>query len=325
MADEHWEHGVIERLATEGLREQKRARRWGIFFKLLTFAFLFATLLLAIGAFSEGAHTCLDKCTAVVEMRGELDADSPASAENIMSGLQAAFKNKGTQGVVLRINSPGGSPVQAGEINDEIRRLRAKYPATPIYAVVEEVCASGAYYVAVAADQIYVNKASLIGSIGVIIDGFGFVGAMDKLGIERRALAAGENKTFLDPFSPLSPQQRDYAQKMIVEIHQQFIAAVKAGRGARLKESPELFSGLVWNGARGVDLGLADALGSLDYVAREVIKAEDLVDFTVKENLTERLARKFGATLGKSLGAVIGHAVHWRKSASGPGRPASAW
>ena len=312
MADEHWEHGVIERLATEGLREQVRARRWGIFFKLLTFAFLFATLLLAIGAFSEGAHTCLDKCTAVVEMRGELDADSPASAENITSGLQAAFKNKGTQGVVLRINSPGGSPVQAGEINDEIRRLRAKYPATPIYAVVEEVCASGAYYVAVAADQIYVNKASLIGSIGVIIDGFGFVGAMDKLGIERRALAAGENKTFLDPFSPLSPQQRDYAQKMIVEIHQQFIAAVKAGRGARLKESPELFSGLVWNGARGVDLGLADALGSVDYVAREVIKAEDVVDFTVKENLTERLARKFGATLGKSLGAVIGHAVHWR-------------
>jgi len=312
MAEEHWERGVIERLATEGLREQVRARRWGIFFKLLTFAFLFATLLLAIGAFSEGAHTCLDKCTAVVEMRGELDADSPASAENIMSGLQAAFKNKGTQGVVLRINSPGGSPVQAGEINDEIRRLRAKYPATPIYAVVEEVCASGAYYVAVAADQIYVNKASLIGSIGVIIDGFGFVGAMDKLGIERRALAAGENKTFLDPFSPLSPQQRDYAQKMIVEIHQQFIAAVKAGRGARLKESPELFSGLVWNGARGVDLGLADALGSVDYVAREVIKAEDVVDFTVKENLTERLARKFGATLGKSLGAVIGHAVHWR-------------
>jgi protease-4 len=223
-----------------------------------------------------------------------------------MSGLQAAFKSKGTQGVVLRINSPGGSPVQAGEINDEIRRLRVKYPATPIYAVVEEVCASGAYYVAVAADQIYVDKASLIGSIGVIIDGFGFVGAMDKLGVERRALAAGENKTFLDPFSPLSPQQRDYAQKMIAEIHQQFIAAVKAGRGARLKESPELFSGLVWNGARGVDLGLADAFGSVDYVAREVIKAENVVDFTVKENFTERLARKFGATLAKSVWTAIG-------------------
>ncbi|HEV8256534.1 MAG TPA: S49 family peptidase [Casimicrobiaceae bacterium] len=294
------------------MREQKRARRWGIFFKLLTFALLFVTLLVTISAVSESTRTCLDKCTAVVELRGELDADSPASAENIMSGLQAAFKNKGTQGVVLRINSPGGSPVQAGEINDEIRRLRAKYPATPIYAVVEEVCASGAYYVAVAADQIYVNKASLIGSIGVIIDGFGFVGAMDKLGVERRALAAGENKTFLDPFSPLSPQQRDYAQNMITEIHQQFIAAVKVGRGSRLKESPELFSGLVWNGARGIDLGLADALGSVDYVAREVIKAEDVVDFTVKENLTERLARKFGATLGKSLGAVIGHSTRWR-------------
>jgi len=306
MAEEQWERGVIERLATEGLREQKRARRWGIFFKLLTFGFLFATLLLAIGAFSESTHTCLDKCTALVEMRGELDADAPASAENIMSGLQAAFKNKGTQGVVLRINSPGGSPVQAGEINDEIRRLRAKYPATPIYAVVEEVCASGAYYVAVAADQIYVDKASLIGSIGVIIDGFGFVDAMDKLGIERRALAAGENKAFLDPFSPLSPQQRDYAQKMIAEIHQQFIAAVKAGRGARLKESPELFSGLVWNGARGVDLGLADAFGSVDYVAREVIKAEEVVDFTVKENFTERLARKFGATLAKSVWTAVG-------------------
>jgi protease-4 len=306
MAEEHWERGVIERLATEGLREQVRARRWGIFFKLLAFSFLFATLLFAVGAFSDSTHTCLDKCTALVEMRGELDADAPASAENIMSGLQAAFKNKNTQGVVLRINSPGGSPVQAGEINDEIRRLRAKYPATPIYAVIEEVCASGAYYVAVAADQIYVDKASLIGSIGVIIDGFGFVGAMDKLGVERRAIAAGENKTFLDPFSPLSPQQRDYAQQMIGEIHQQFIAAVKAGRGARLKESPELFSGLVWNGARGVDLGLADALGSVDYVAREVIKAEDIVDFTVKENFTERLARKFGATLAKSVWSAIG-------------------
>src|SRR6266536_1263308 len=312
MADEHWEHGVIERLATEGLREQKRARRWGIFFKLLTFAFLFATLLLAIGAFSEGAHTCLDKCTAVVEMRGELDADSPASAENIMSGLQAAFKNKGTQGVVVRINSPGGSPVQAGEINDEIRRLRAKYPAIPVYAVVEEMCASGAYYAAVAADKIYVDKASLIGSIGVIIDSFGFVGAMDKIGVERRALTAGENKTFLDPFSPLTQPQRDYAQAMIDQIHQQFIAAVKTGRGERLKETPELFSGLVWNGARGVDLGLADGLGSVDYVAREVIKAEDVVDFTVKEHLSERLARKFGATLGRSLGAVGAKTVRWR-------------
>jgi protease-4 len=308
MADEHWERGVIERLASEGLLEQRRARRWGIFFKLLGFTFLFATLLLAIGVLSSSEHTCLDKCTAMVEMRGELDSESPASAENVMSALQAAFKNKGTKGVLLRINSPGGSPVQAGEINDEIRRLRAKYPATPIYAVVEEVCASGAYYAAVATDKIFVDKASLIGSIGVIIDGFGFVGAMEKLGVERRAIAAGQNKTFLDPFSPLTAEQKDYAQKMIDEIHQQFITAVKAGRGSRLKESPELFSGLVWNGARGIDLGLADGFGSVDYVAREVIQAEDIVDFTVKENLPERLARKFGATLGRALWSAISRA-----------------
>jgi protease-4 len=312
MAEESWERRVIEQLATEGLREQTRARRWGIFFKLLFVGFLFVGLFAAIAALSESQRSCTDKCTAQVELRGELDSDGPASAENIMAGLQAAFKNKGTQGVVLRVNSPGGSPVQAGEINDEIRRLRAKYPAIPIYAVVEEVCASGAYYAAVAADKIYVDKASLIGSIGVIIDGFGFVGAMDKLGIERRAIAAGENKTFLDPFSPMTPQQRDYAQNMIAEIHQQFIGVVKAGRGARLKETPELFSGLVWNGARSVDLGLADGLGSVDYVAREVIKAEDVVDFSVKENISERLARKFGATLGRSLGAVIGHSMRWR-------------
>ncbi|HEV3240836.1 MAG TPA: S49 family peptidase [Casimicrobiaceae bacterium] len=312
MADEQWERGVIERLATEGLREQRRARRWGIFFKLLTFTFLIIALSIVLGALSEGSYSCLDKCTALVEMRGELDADGPVSADNVMAGLQAAFKSKGTQGVVLRINSPGGSPVQAGLINDEIRRLRAKYPATPVYAVVEEVCASGAYYVAVATDKIYVDKASLIGSIGVIIDGFGFVGAMDKLGIERRALIAGENKAFLDPFSPMTPQQRAYAQEMIGEIHQQFIAAVKTGRGTRLKESPELFSGLVWNGARGIDLGLADALGSVDFVAREVIKAEDIVDFTVKENLTERLTRKFGAELARGVLSTAQRSLHWR-------------
>jgi len=312
MAEEHWERDVIERLATEGLREMRRARRWGIFFKLLTLVLLLSTLVVVAGTISESTRGCLDKCTALVEMRGELDADGPVSADNVMAGLQAAFKSKGTQGVVLRINSPGGSPVQAGLINDEIRRLRATYPGTPLYAVVEEVCASGAYYVAVAADKIYVDKASLIGSIGVIIDGFGFVGAMDKLGIERRALIAGENKAFLDAFSPLAPQQRDYAQKMIEEIHQQFIAAVKAGRGTRLKESPEIFSGLVWNGARGVDLGLADALGSVDYVAREVIKAEDVVDFTVKENLTERLTRKLGAALASGVLSTTQRGFHWR-------------
>jgi protease-4 len=311
MADEGWERRVLEQLVTESLREQIRARRWRIFFRFLAFAFLFIALMAFVGVLSQKEHVCLEKCTAQVEMRGELDADGPVSAENIVAALQAAFKNKGTQGVVLRINSPGGSPVQAGEINDEIRRLRTLYPAIPVYAVVEEMCASGAYYVAVATDRIYVDKASLIGSIGVIIDSFGFVGAMDKLGIERRALTAGENKDFLDPFAPLTPQQKDYAQRMIDEIHQQFIAAVKAGRGDRLKESPEIFSGLVWNGSQGVELGLADALGSVDYVAREVIKAEDVVDFTVKENIGERLARKFGASLGRSLGAVISRSARW--------------
>jgi protease-4 len=312
MAEENWARGIIERLASEGLREMQRARRWGIFFKLLTLLLLFSALILIAGTLSESARGCPDKCTALVEMRGEIDADGPVSADNVMAGLQAAFKSKGTQGVVLRINSPGGSPVQAGMINDEIRRLRTIYPGTPLYAVVDEVCASGAYYVAVAADKIYVDKASLIGSIGVIIDGFGFVGAMDKLGIERRAITAGANKAFLDPFSPLTAPQRDYAQQMIEEIHQQFIAAVKAGRGTRLKESPDLFSGLVWNGARGVDLGLADGLGSMDYVAREVIKAEDVVDFTVKENLTERLTRRLGAALANGVLSTAQHGFHWR-------------
>jgi len=310
--EENWERRVLEQLATEGLREQRRARRWGIFFKLLTFGFLFFVLLAVLGTLASSEKICLDKCTGVVDIQGALESNSRASAENVIAGLQAAFKNKGTRGVVLRINSPGGSPVQAGEINDEIRRLRGKYPETPIFAVVEEICASGAYYVAVATDKIYVDKASLIGSIGVILDGFGFVGAMDKLGIERRALTAGENKAFLDPFSALSPEQTRYAQQMLDEIHQQFIAAVREGRGERLRNSPEIFSGLVWNGKRGIELGLADALGSVEYVAREIIKAEELVDFTPQENIAERVARKFGAAMGRSFAAMAGGALRWR-------------
>jgi len=303
--EDNWERRVLERLATDGLREQRRARRWGIFFKLLAFGFLFFVLFAALGAWTGSERLCLDKCTAMVEIQGEIDATSRASADNVIAGLQAAFKNKGTQGVVLKINSPGGSPVQAGEINDEIRRLRGKYPDTPIYAVVEEICASGAYYVAVATDKIYVDKASLVGSIGVIMDGFGFVGALDKLGIERRALTAGDNKAFLDPFSPLSAKQKEYAQQMLGDIHQQFIAVVRAGRGSRIKDSPELFTGLVWNGKRSIELGLTDALGSVRSVARDVVKAEDIVDFTVQENVAERVVRKFGATMGRSLAASI--------------------
>ena len=303
--EDNWERRVLERLATDGLREQRRARRWGIFFKLLTFGFLFFILFAVLGVWTGSERLCLDKCTAMVEIQGEIEANARASADNVISGLQAAFKNKGTQGVVLKINSPGGSPVQAGEINDEIRRLRGKYPDTPIYAVVEEICASGAYYVAVAADKIYVDKASLVGSIGVIMDGFGFVGALEKLGIERRALTAGDNKAFLDPFLPLPPKQKEYAQQMLADIHQQFIAVVKAGRGSRIKDSPELFTGLVWNGRRSIELGLTDALGSVRSVARDVVKAEDIVDFTVQENVAERVARKFGATMGKSVAASI--------------------
>jgi protease-4 len=303
--EDNWERRVLERLATDGLREQRRARRWGIFFKLLAFGLLFFVLFAALGAWTGSERLCLDKCTAMVEIQGEIDATGRASADNVIAGLQAAFKNKGTQGVVLKINSPGGSPVQAGEINDEIRRLRGKYPDTPIYAVVEEICASGAYYVAVAADKIYVDKASLVGSIGVIMDGFGFVGTLDKLGIERRALTAGDNKAFLDPFLPLSAKQKEYAQQMLGDIHQQFVAVVRAGRGSRIKDSPELFSGLVWNGRRSIELGLTDALGSVRSVARDVVKAEDIVDFTVQENVAERVARKFGAAMGRSVAASI--------------------
>jgi protease-4 len=202
---------------------------------------------------------------------------------------------------MVRINSPGGSPVQAGHINDEIRRLRAKYPNIPLYAVVEDICASGGYYVAVAADKIYVDKSSIIGSIGVLMDGFGFTGAMEKLGVERRLLAAGENKGFLDPFSPIQESQKQHAENMLGEIHQQFINVVRQGRGKRLKETPEMFSGLLWIGSKSVELGLADALGSVDYVAREVIKAEDIVDFTPRENIAERVVRRFGAAMAEAL------------------------
>ena len=305
MAEENWERRVLEQLATEGLREQQRARRWSIFFKLLAFAFLFIGLFAAIGAWTQRETSCLDKCTAMVELRGELDADGQTNADNVITGLQAAFKDKGTQGVVLRINSPGGSPVQAGEINDEIKRLRGKYPDTPIYAVVDDICASGAYYVAVATDKIYVDKASIVGSIGVIMDGWGFTGTMEKVGVERRVLTSGENKAFLDPFAPVDEKQKRHALSMLDDIHKQFIDVVRKGRGKRLKETPDIFSGLLWTGDRSIELGLADGFGSVDYVAREVIKAEDIFDFTKKQDITERFARRFGAAMAGVLGKVL--------------------
>jgi protease-4 len=297
----NWERGVLEKLATEALAEQRKARRWGIFFKLLTFGYLFLLLFIAMDWIGPRDGVRAGKHTAMVSVDGEIAADSRASAENVIAGLQDAFKDKKTQAVVLRINSPGGSPVQAGYINDEIRRLRATYPDIPLYAVVEDVCASGGYYVAAAADRIYVDKASLLGSIGVLMDGFGFTGTIEKLGVERRLLTAGENKAFLDPFSPLPPDQREYAQKMLNEIHQQFIKVVRDGRGQRLKESPEIFSGLIWTGERSVELGLADGFGSVQSVAREVVKAEDVVDFTPRESLADRLAKRFGAGAASAI------------------------
>lgn len=297
---EAWERNVLEKVALAAIQEQRRARIWGIFFKLLLFIYLFALLFIGMGWLGK-KDTTTGKHTAMVEVRGVIAADGSASADNVMAGLQDAFKDKRTQGVVLRINSPGGSPVQAGYINDEIRRLRAKYPNIPLYAVVEDICASGGYYVAVAADRIFVDKSSIIGSIGVLMDGFGFTAAMDKLGIERRLLAAGENKGFLDPFSPIEESQKAHAETMLNEIHQQFIKVVRQGRGKRLKETPEMFSGLLWIGQKSVDLGLADGLGSIDYVAREVIKAEDIVDFTPRENIAERVARRFGAAMAETL------------------------
>ena len=242
--------------------------------------------------------------TAVIEIKGEIDADGLAGSSAVVTSLRSAFEDEGSQAVVLLINSPGGSPVQAGIINDEILRLKKKHNK-PVYAVVEESCASAAYYIAVAADQIYVDKASIVGSIGVLMDGFGFTGLMDKLGIERRLMTAGENKGFLDPFSAQTKTQRAHAQAMLDQIHQQFIGVVRKGRGDRLKETPELFSGLFWNGQRAVELGLADGLGSLDYVARDIVKAEDLVDYTQRDNVAERLVKRFGASVGEGMGRVM--------------------
>jgi protease-4 len=288
-----WERELVTRLATAALKEQRRARLWGIFFKLLTFAYISLILIMAVDW--QGRATSGGKHTAMVEVTGTIAPGAEASAEKVTMALQDAFKDKNTQGVVLRINSPGGSPVQAQTIYDEMRRLRAKYPDIPLYAVVEDICASGGYFVASGADRIYVGKASIVGSIGVLMNGFGFTGLMDKLGVERRLITAGENKGLLDPFSPLDPKDRRHVEAMMKDIHEQFIGVVREGRGTRLKEAPELFSGLVWTGQKSVELGLADGIGSLEFVAREVIQAEDIVDFTRKDNLAERFARRLGS------------------------------
>lgn len=292
---EQWERGVLETLASGVLREQRAARRWKIFFRLLTFFYLGVVLVILLDLRGKTELTGASKHTALVDVSGIIGPGADASAEKINAALQAAFKDGNTKGVVVRINSPGGSPVQAQSIYDEMRRLRTKYPNIPLYAVVEDICASGGYFVAAGADRIYVCKASIVGSIGVRMDGFGATGLMQKLGIERRLLTAGANKGFLDPFLPSDEKQKQHAQAMLNEIHQQFIAVVREGRGTRLKERPDLFSGLVWTGEKSIALGLADSVGSLEQVARDVIQAEEIVDFTQKENLAEKVARRFGA------------------------------
>ena len=295
-----WERATLEKLAFAGLEEQRTARRWRSFIRLAWLAF-FVFLLWALLHRGTTSSDTTSPHTAVIELKGEIASGADASAENVVAAMRSAFEDDGAKAVVLLINSPGGSPVQAGIMYDEIKRLRAKYNK-PIYAVVEESCASAAYYTAAATDRIFVDKASIVGSIGVLMDGFGFTGLMDKLGIERRLMTAGENKGFLDPFSPQTEKQRVFAQAMLDQVHQQFIQAVKNGRGKRLKETPELFSGLFWTGQQAIEMGLADQLGNLDFVAREVVKAEDLVDYTRRENVAERLAKKFGAAVG--AGAV---------------------
>mgnify|MGYP000892812049 FL=1 len=296
---------MLEKVAFATLREQRARRRWGIFFKLAGLAYLIALPALLMD-WGDSEQLADRRHTAVIHLRGTIEAQGEASAQNLNDALEAAFSDKRTAGVILRVNSPGGSPVQAGIVHDEILRLRTAHPQIPLYAVVEDVCASGGYYVAVAADKIFVDKASIVGSIGVLMDAFGFTGTMEKLGVERRLLTAGENKGFLDPFSPQDLKQKEHAQVLLREIHQQFIEVVRRGRGDRLKETPELFSGLMWTGSQSVSLGLADGLGTVGSVARDVIKADRLVEYTVKDNLAERLARRLRAgTTDAALGSIF--------------------
>jgi len=302
---------LLEKVLLAGIQEQRRSRRWGILFKLLTFTYLLGALLVLVPQLQlpagktggkGGAHT------AVIELQGAIDGNEQASADNIIGSLRTAFADKNTKGVVLRINSPGGSPVQSGYIYDEIRRLRNKHADIKLYAVITDLGASGAYYIASAADAIYADKASLVGSIGVTAAGFGFVGGMEKLGVERRTYTSGEHKAFLDPFSPQREDETRFWQQVLGTVHQQFIDSVKAGRGDRLKvaEHPELFSGLVWSGEQALELGLIDGLGSTGYVAREVIGEENIQDFTRQPSPLERLSRSFGASVGKNLALWMG-------------------
>ncbi|MCK9609025.1 MAG: signal peptide peptidase SppA [Methylomonas sp.] len=307
-SDEHlpgWEKTVLEKLAFAAIDEQKRTRRWGVFFKLLTFAYLAVALGMFIYPRFESEMTTDKEHVAVIDVLGMIADGEAANANVIIEGLRDAVKDKNTKGIILNINSPGGSAVQSGYVYEEIRRQKAKHPDMPIYSVVGDMCASGGYYIASASDKIYVSQASLIGSIGVIMNGFGFSDVLHKLGVERRLLTAGEHKAMLDPFSPINLQEEKHMQSLLDQVHQQFIAAVKQGRGDRLQETPEMFSGLVWTGEEGVKLGLADDFGSVDSVARDVLGTETKVNFTPQERLIDRLAGKFGASFAHAMGTAI--------------------
>jgi protease-4 len=303
----NWERETLEKLVFATIKERRAARRWSIFFRLAFLAAVVVGLWTYLGLSFGSDDENLGRHTALIEINGEIEAEGSGAADNVIPSLNKAFADSGSAAVVLRIDSPGGSPVQAGIIVDEIRRLKRGYPDKPLYVVVDEICASGGYYIAAAADRIYVNKASIVGSVGVLMDSFGFTGTMEKLGVERRLLTAGANKGFLDPFSPQSEKHRAHAQEMLNEIHQQFITVVRTGRGARLKETPEMFSGLYWTGAKAVDMGLADGFGTVDTVARDIVKAEDIVDYTAHEGLPERVLKKFGASVGAGAMKAMSH------------------
>ena len=300
-----WEREVVTQLAESSLREQRRSRRWGILFKSLTFAYI-AAIIYMYGDFSMTKVSLNEKHTALVELNGVISDADEANADSIVTALRDAFDNENSAGVILRINSPGGSPVQSGYIYDEMRRLREKHPDTPLYAVVTDICASGGYYIASAADKIYADKASIVGSIGVRMDNFGFVEAIDKLGIERRTLTAGENKALLDPFLPEDEKTKAHMQTMLAEIHQQFIDSVKKGRGDRLDTNVEgLFSGLIWTGEAALKIGLVDELASSSHVAREVIGEETIVNYTVEQDILERFAERLGSSVAQVISTQI--------------------
>ena len=299
-----WQQAAIEKLANSAAAEQKTARRWSVFFKILMFIYLFTLLFMFLGWIGKHAESSGDH-TALINISGVIGAGDEVTAESVIKSLNDAYENKGTKGLILRINSPGGSPVQAGMINDEIKRQKKLHPTIPVIAVVEDVCASGGYYIAAAADKIYVDKASIVGSIGVLMDGYGFTETMKKVGVERRLLTAGENKAMLDPFSPVNPKHVALAQTMLDEIHEQFKNVVREGRGNRLHETPEVFSGLFWSGAESIKLGLADAIGSTDYVAREIIKQKEIVDFTAQEGLADRFAKRLGASISQHISSKL--------------------